>query len=179
MNVKWHQQNVLPRRAPLEQRLQWHRQHQEQCGCRPIPASLRGQLSDTAVQAVQPSAAEAKFQSVLQAFAQEPAVTYGGKGFGSRALKLGTQMFALLSRAGEFVVRLSRARAEELVAQRKGQYFDPGHGRLMKEWLVISARSSRWLELAREAHTTAQARSQQRPSRVTKARARKPRAKAR
>jgi hypothetical protein len=172
MNAKWHQQHVLPRRAPLAQRLEWHRLHQEQCGCRPIPVSLRRQMA-AAAEAARPSAAETKFESVVLAFAKEPAVTYGGKGFGSRALKLLGQMFALLSRNQEFVVRLSRARAEELVAQGKGQYFDPGHGRLMKEWLVVPARSSRWLQLAREAHTVAQERAQGRRSRATKAGARR------
>lgn len=105
-----------------------------------------------------PSAAEAKFSNVVLAFADEPSVTYGGKGFGSRALKLGGQMFALLTSKGEFVVRLTRERVAELVALNRGRYFDPGHGRLMKEWLVAPARSTRWLELAREAHDSAQGR---------------------
>ncbi len=156
MNVKWHQQHVLPRGAVLEQRVEWHREHQEQCACRPIPAGLRAQMSEAARAGAAPSAAETKFSNVVLAFADEPSVSYGGKGFGSRALKLGGQMFAMLTSQGEFVVRVSRARAEELVAQRRGQYFDPGHGRLMKEWLVLPAASTRWLEYAREAYTAAQ-----------------------
>jgi hypothetical protein len=158
MNVKWHEQHVLPRRASLEERMTWHRAHQEQCGCRPIPARLREQMREAAQAAPVSSAAETKFSNVVLAFADEPSVTYGGKGFGSKALKLGGQIFAMLTSNDEFVVRLSRARADELVAQGKGQYFDPGHGRLMKEWVVAPPASARWLSLAREAHTTAQVR---------------------
>ncbi|MEY2933686.1 MAG: hypothetical protein RL033_4435 [Pseudomonadota bacterium] len=136
----------------------WHRAHQAECGCRPIPARLQEQMLAAAQALPVPSGAETKFSNIVLAFADEPAVSYGGKGFGSRALNLGGQIFAMLTATDEFVVRLSRARADELVAQSKGKYFDPGHGRPMKEWLVAPAGSGRWLELAREAHTIAQGR---------------------
>ncbi|MCI0421782.1 MAG: M20 family metallopeptidase [Acidobacteria bacterium] len=42
MNTKWHQQNRMPRQATVEQRLAWHRAHQEHCGCRPAPKGLLG-----------------------------------------------------------------------------------------------------------------------------------------
>jgi hypothetical protein len=158
MNVQWHEEHVLPRRASLEERMAWHRAHQVECGCRPIPARLREQMLAVAQAVPVPSAAETKFSNIVLAFADETAVTYGGKGFGSRSLKLGGQIFAMLTASGEFVVRLSRARADELVAQSKGKYFDPGHGRLMKEWLVAPTGSGRWLDLAREAHTITQGR---------------------
>ncbi|MEY4548163.1 MAG: hypothetical protein RL685_4358 [Pseudomonadota bacterium] len=158
MNVKWHEEHVLPRRASLEERMVWHRAHQAECGCRPIPARLQEQMLAAAQALPVPSAAETKFSNIVLAFADEPAVSYGGKGFGRRALNLGGQIFAMLTARDEFVVRLSRARADELVTQSKGKYFDPGHGRLMKEWLVAPAGSGRWLALAREAHTIAQGR---------------------
>ena len=138
--------------------MEWHREHQEQCGCRPIPPRLREQMRAAPQAPPELSGAETKFSNVVLAFADEPAVSYGGKGFGSSALKLSGQIFAMLTTKGEYVVRLSRERAEELVEQGKGRYFDPGHGRLMKEWVVAPAGSSRWLELAREAHTAALAR---------------------
>jgi len=34
----------------------------------------------------------------------------------------------------------------------KGEYFDPGHGRLMKEWVAVGTRQSPWAELARESY---------------------------
>lgn len=171
MNVKWHEQHVLPRRASLEERMEWHRAHREACGCRPIPAKLQEQMGLAARAAPIPSAAETKFSNVVMAFSAEPSVTYGGKGFGSSALKLGGKIFAMLTSKGEFVVRLSRARAEELVGRGNGQYFDPGQGRLMKEWVVAPAGSSRWLELARDAHTAAQARRSRAASSASRPRA--------
>jgi hypothetical protein len=32
-----------------------------------------------------------------------------------------------------------------------GKRFDPGHGRVMKEWLVVRSGPETWLQLAREA----------------------------
>jgi hypothetical protein len=92
-----------------------------------------------------------KFAALVQALSKEPKVTYGGKGFGSSALKADGKIFAMLSSQGEFVVKLSKARVSELVASGHGKNFDPGRGRLMKEWLAVSAPSRRWLALAREA----------------------------
>jgi hypothetical protein len=31
-------------------------------------------------------------------------------------------------------------------------YSDPGHGRLMKEWVAAPAENTPWIELAKEAH---------------------------
>ena len=40
----------------------------------------------------------------------------------------------------------------EFVAAGRGEPFDPGHGRLMREWLEVAAGSEReWLSLAQEA----------------------------
>ncbi|MGA7124636.1 MAG: DUF1801 domain-containing protein [Polyangiaceae bacterium] len=44
MNVEWHQKHVLPRGASLEDRVAWHREHQKQCACRPIPPKLAEQM---------------------------------------------------------------------------------------------------------------------------------------
>ena len=41
INKTWHERNRMPRNATTEQRLQWHRQHQKHCGCRPIPEGLK------------------------------------------------------------------------------------------------------------------------------------------
>jgi len=66
-------------------------------------------------------------------------------------LSVNAKIFAMLAR-GALVVKLPRARAEALVAAGKGRPFDPGHGRLMKEWVAVSPGASPWLPLAREAH---------------------------
>lgn len=93
-----------------------------------------------------------KFAAVVQEFSGERRVAYGGKGFGSTALKFDGRIFAMLSSKGRFVVKLPRERVDELVGRGQGQYFEPGRGRLMKEWLAVSGQSISWLELAREAY---------------------------
>jgi hypothetical protein len=40
MNKAWHAENPMPAKATLEQRIQWHREHQLQCACREVPKSL-------------------------------------------------------------------------------------------------------------------------------------------
>jgi hypothetical protein len=32
-------------------------------------------------------------------------------------------------------------------------HFDPGHGRLLKEWVALDGGQPSWVDLAREAHT--------------------------
>ena len=92
------------------------------------------------------------FAPVVDAFAKDRRVTYGGKGFGSTALKVDGKIFAMMSSKGKFVVKLPKDRVDELVGLRRGEYFDPGHGRLMKEWLAMDGGAGSWVELAREAH---------------------------
>jgi len=48
-------------------------------------------------------------------------------------------------------VKLPRARVDTLVAAKQGERFDPGHGRLMKEWVVVEPGAGDWLALAKEA----------------------------
>jgi hypothetical protein len=40
MNKTWHAKNRMPAKATLEQRIEWHREHQKNCQCRQIPKSL-------------------------------------------------------------------------------------------------------------------------------------------
>ena len=56
--------------------------------------------------------------------------------FGSDALSSGGKTFALLVN-GRVVVKLPATRVSELVAPGAGQRFDPGPGRLMKEWIGL------------------------------------------
>jgi DNA-3-methyladenine glycosylase I len=40
LNAKWHAAHLMPMNVSDRVRLTWHRAHQKNCGCRPIPASL-------------------------------------------------------------------------------------------------------------------------------------------
>jgi hypothetical protein len=93
------------------------------------------------------------YAAVVAAFARDRSVTRElRKGFGSGALKVKGKIFAMTTSTGEFVVKLPKARVDELVAARSGTRFDPGHGRVMKEWLTVDAPPGAWIDLAREAH---------------------------
>lgn len=101
------------------------------------------------------STIQKRFSAVVAALADEPGVTHGQggkKGFGSSALQVNGKIFAMVSSAGAFVVKLPRRRVEALEAGGVGQRFDPGHGRLMKEWLAVhQGTTEEWVSLAREA----------------------------
>jgi TfoX/Sxy family transcriptional regulator of competence genes len=89
------------------------------------------------------------FAPVVKAFANDRQVGYG-KMFASMGLKVNGKIFAMLVK-GKFVTKLPRERVEELVRLGRGAYFDPGHGRLMKEWVVVSGAGESWVDLAKEA----------------------------
>jgi hypothetical protein len=92
-----------------------------------------------------------KFAPVVAVFAKDRKVTYGGKGFGSTGLKVNGKLFAMMSSKGKFVAKLPKDRVDELVRQGQGEYFDPGHGRLMKEWIELDGGAKGWPDLAVEA----------------------------
>jgi hypothetical protein len=98
---------------------------------------------------------ERKFAEVVEGFRNAPNVSYGGqaeKRFGSSALKVNGKIFAMVSSAGEFVVKLPRQRVEALEAAHVGKKFEAGKGRPMKEWLALDQESGEeWLSLATEA----------------------------
>jgi hypothetical protein len=99
------------------------------------------------------SDSDPNFVQVVRAFANDSHVTRETrKGFGSGALKVNGKIFAMISSKREFVVKLPKQRVDELVHERIGQRFEPGPGRVMKEWLAISGEQRRWLELAKEAY---------------------------
>lgn len=99
---------------------------------------------------------DAAFDRVAHAFARDGRVSRGsktGRGFGSTGLKVDGKLFALVSSRREFVVKLPKARVQALVAEGVGVLWDPGHGRLMKEWIAINENEARWLGLAKEARS--------------------------
>lgn len=95
--------------------------------------------------------AEERFASIAEVELRTPDVT-GGTGFGrSEGLRISGKIFAMLVKS-ELVVKLPKDRVEELTASHVGHPFDPGHGRLMKEWLAVPTRASRrWPALVEEA----------------------------
>lgn len=104
------------------------------------------------------STAEQRFAKIVMAFRNHRGVrppsdaAQPSRKFGSAALKIDDKIFAMISSKGQFVVKLPRQRVDELVAAGEGERFDPGHGRLMKEWLTVATASDKlWLQLAREA----------------------------
>ncbi len=98
-----------------------------------------------------------RFEEIVTALRGYPGVTVPSIGaplnkFGSSGLRMNNKIFAMISAKGQFVVKLPRERVNELVSAGVGKHFDPGHGRLMREWLAVDAASKeRWLPLAREA----------------------------
>jgi hypothetical protein len=101
--------------------------------------------------------AEERYAALVETLGSEPNVTRPSDApgeeqkFGSAALKVNAKIFAMLVR-GKLVVKLPRQRVEALIASGGGERFDPGTGRLMKEWLSLEPASDQdWLTLAREA----------------------------
>lgn len=66
-------------------------------------------------------------------------------------LSVNGKIFAMLVK-GRLVVKLPKQQVDELVNAHAGTYFDPGHGRLMKQWISITAERAPWVELARDAY---------------------------
>jgi hypothetical protein len=93
------------------------------------------------------------FAPVVAAVASKGGVTREARqGFGSGALKVNGKIFAMMTPRAEFVVKIPRARVDELVNQGVGERFEPGPGRIMKEWLALDGHPERWIELAKEAY---------------------------
>jgi hypothetical protein len=96
---------------------------------------------------------EIAFEKLAAKISKDPRVdppeTAKGKGFGSKGLKVKRKMFAFESR-GRLVVKLPADRVTALEKAGEGARFDPGHGRLMKEWLAVEDQKL-WSRLAVEA----------------------------
>jgi TfoX/Sxy family transcriptional regulator of competence genes len=90
------------------------------------------------------------FVAVTAALQGEKGISKG-RMFGSDGLKVGKQVFAMQVK-GRLVVKLSVERADELRSSGMAEAFDPGHGRPMKQWVVVSPKARvDWVELSREA----------------------------
>ena len=45
LNAEWHARHPMPRGATMQQRIQWHLDHQRHCACRPIPRKLQALMA--------------------------------------------------------------------------------------------------------------------------------------
>jgi len=100
--------------------------------------------------AAAPAELDPAFAPVVKAFKADRRVGLG-KMFSSKAvLNVDGKIFAMCVK-GNLVVKLPRARVAEMTAAGVGRPFDPGHGRLMKEWISVAGGAARWVALAREA----------------------------
>lgn len=95
-------------------------------------------------------ALDAAFAPIARAFKDDPEVSLG-RMFGSVGLKVKGKVFAMVVK-GRLVAKLPKSRVDALVDAGRGAHFDPGHGKLMKEWVSVPPGEGSWLELAQEAH---------------------------
>jgi hypothetical protein len=100
------------------------------------------------------SAAE-QWEELVGEVLGEGSATYGNEGgperaFGATSLKTNGKIFAMLVKE-RLVVKLPATRVEELVEAGVGERFDPGHGRIQKEWLSVPGEDpGEWRSLATE-----------------------------
>lgn len=101
-------------------------------------------------QTITPS--DERYSDIIQALAATPGVTQAEGMFrASGQLRVNNRIFAMLVN-GKLVVKLPRDRVDGIIAAGEGVRFDPGHGRIMKEWLTVGMSSREdWMSLAREA----------------------------
>ncbi|MHA2035799.1 MAG: hypothetical protein ACW98X_05160 [Promethearchaeota archaeon] len=67
------------------------------------------------------------------------------------SLKIRKKMFAMFQKSN-YVLKLPKERVEELISSGEGLPYDPGNGRIMKEWVIIpEEQMDKWIEYASEA----------------------------
>ena len=97
-----------------------------------------------------PTPEETLFASVIDSLIGQPKITQA-KMFGATGLKIGGKVFSMVHK-GRLVVKLPAARVAALIKSGDGAPFDPGHGKLMKEWVAVKPMAKGvWIKLAEEA----------------------------
>ena len=100
---------------------------------------------------------EERFEALVAAMLERPGTTLRiganagpQRAFGATSLKTNGKIFAMLVK-GRLVVKLDRRRSTPWSPRASATNFDPGHGRLQKEWLDVDSDSDQtWLDLATE-----------------------------
>lgn len=98
-----------------------------------------------------------RFAPVADAFASDPDVTAGTM-MAAYGLKVRGKIFAMVVRDA-LVVKLPKARVDQLVARGEGRPFEPSPGRRMKEWVSLDVAPASWLAFAREAYAFVKSRT--------------------
>ena len=99
-----------------------------------------------------------RWEALVATMLADGVATYGNDGgaqraFGSTSLKTDGKIFAMLVK-DRLVVKLPAARVEQLVVEGVGEAFDPGHGRIQKEWLSVRGdEPAQWQALATESES--------------------------
>lgn len=44
INREWHLKHPMPKKPTLDQRIEWHLEHNRRCGCREIPESIVSEI---------------------------------------------------------------------------------------------------------------------------------------
>lgn len=119
----------------------------------------------------EPVSAERAWARVVDELLAAPGVS-SGRMFSAEGLHYGGKYFAMLCR-GDLVVKLPAPRVTELERAATGRRFEPGHGRVMREWLAVPvSRNRRWRSLAAEALDFAQHNPTNTPDRTARSRRR-------
>ena len=113
-----------------------------------IPKAKKTERKPTKVKTLE---IDPSFAPIVAAFAHDRQVKCGRMFSSNSVLNVNGKIFAMLTR-GNLVVKLPKDRVAEMVSRGQGTHFDPGHGRLMKEWVVVGPGKLNWIDLAREAH---------------------------
>jgi hypothetical protein len=92
-----------------------------------------------------------RFVPIVAAFSRNRDVTRKRMFSSSNVLTVNGKIFAMFVK-DQFVAKLPKARVDELRRNGRGAPFDPGHGRLMKEWIAIREGDADWPALAKEAY---------------------------
>jgi hypothetical protein len=50
INREWHEAHPMPERASLDERIAWHLEHAENCGCREMPKGIRDELKRRSIE---------------------------------------------------------------------------------------------------------------------------------
>lgn len=94
------------------------------------------------------------YASVKAHFEKVAGVTVNA-GRGAQGLKVGAKMFAMFSK-GDLLLKMPPERVAALIAAKRGLPYDPGTGKVMKNYVVIPAAKKRsWIKLCEEAAAAA------------------------
>jgi hypothetical protein len=67
------------------------------------------------------------------------------------SLKIRKKMFVMFNKE-RFIVKLPKDRVEELLTSEEVMPYDPGNGKIMREWVIIPEElSEKWISFASEA----------------------------